>query len=112
MESEEYTQKSVREESAQADEDNDNKELEGETPIVVTGGSLKIEYADKDPDGFEDDGSTAGTKKKLRHKKRDDVELTRVLITTKTSNTPLMEIKLRDLGKHHDCKIVIFYEMV
>lgn len=89
---------------------------ETEDPIIITGGSLRLEYMDDATDGFvPDTGSTPGGKIKLRHRKSDDnvavdkVRLTRVVIT-KRNDVPLMEINLEKLGKNKDCKVKVFYE--
>ena len=90
--------------------------LDGQ-PIIITGGSLSLEYADEtttNSDGFDDDGSTAGVRKKLKHKKNtgDKVELTRLVIVDKgDEDTILMRINLRDLSITKKCRIKIFYEL-
>ena len=80
-------------------------------PIVVTGGSVILEYPDTTTSNFEDYNSSPGTRKKLKHKLHgtDRAELTFVRITDRRDNL-LLEIDLRMLGKHKDCKVKIFYD--
>jgi hypothetical protein len=112
MNGEEQEQKPQEEEFERRPE---KKEIlvEGETPIVITGGSVNIEFADQGDDGFEPDNPVPGFKMKLKHKKnpQDKVELTRVQVTTK-AGAVLMEIDLRALDKHKNCKVKVFYNLV
>ena len=110
MKNEEDLQKSQKEQ--REEKEKKEKFVEGETPIVITGGSVNIEFADQGDDGFEDDVSIPNFKKKLKHKKNgaDKVELTRVVITTK-SNVALMTIDLGALAKTKDCKVKVFYNL-
>jgi hypothetical protein len=82
-------------------------------PIIITGGSLNIEFADSGDDTFDPDTPATG-KKKFKHRKNtgDKVRITRVVIRTKGSDDPLMEVNLDNLGKNKDCKIKIFYEIL
>ena len=109
MNDEDYTQQSESEEST---EKRKKILVEGETPIVITGGSVHIEYADQGDDGFDEDVSIPGFKKKLRHRKNpgDKAKLTRVEVTTKAGKV-LMTIDLRNLDKHKDCKIKVYYDL-
>ena len=90
----------------------------GDTPIVVTGGSLKIEYADKraEDDAFDDDNSTAGTKKKLRHSKHnsdpDKVRLTTLQVFDRDSGDKLAEVNLQAFRNRGRCRVEIHYEII
>ncbi|MBA2733768.1 MAG: hypothetical protein H0U54_12850 [Acidobacteria bacterium] len=83
-------------------------------PIIITGGSVKLEYANKSIDGFRDNGSGGG-KKKLKHKRnREDnpeetwtADLT-CLIVTDTAAGTAQTIDLRRISDH--CRIEIFYD--
>jgi hypothetical protein len=88
-----------------------NIQLVGDTPIVITGGSVYLEYSDKPDDGFDADFASGG-KKGVKHKKNsgDKVELSYVDITD-GSDKLMMRINLVQLGKHKDCKIKIYYEL-
>src|SRR5829696_4093225 len=61
-------------------------------PIIITGGnSLYLEYADQNAfDGFDDDGSTSGARKKLKHKGNAQgrkAELTRIEVYSPAPNS-------------------------
>jgi hypothetical protein len=82
-------------------------------PIIISGGSVKIEYADKTNDGFDDDGSTGGSKKKLKHKRNSagKAELTRIEIyQPRNATTPVQIVNLEGLGINKNCRIEIHYD--
>jgi hypothetical protein len=82
-------------------------------PIIITGGSVKIEYSDKADDGFDDDGSLGGRKKKIKHKRNSAgrAELTRVEIYHPRNGTaPVQTVDLRSLGINRNCRIEIHYD--
>lgn len=93
------------------DRDDDNFAPE-EDPIVVTGGSVTLEFADSTNNRFIDDGSTPGSKKKFKNKTNgtDNAELTYVRITDK-SDKVMMEIDLSTLGIKKSCKVKVFYSI-
>jgi hypothetical protein len=88
--------------------------LAGEDPIIVTGGSVILEYPDDTDNTFVDDGYGHGKKgkmKKLKNKSKgkDDAELTFVRVFDK-SGALLKEIDLKALGKKNkDLRIEICY---
>jgi hypothetical protein len=81
-----------------------------EEPIIITGGSVILEYADSLNNKFDDDGSTPGKRKKLKNKSKgtDKVSLTHVDITDKDDNV-LMRIDLDVLGINKKCKVKVHY---
>ncbi len=81
-------------------------------PIIITGGSVKLEYANKTSDGFVDNGSGGG-KKKLKHKKNSTgpVVLTVVEIVDTKGVVPTQRIDLRALGISGNCTITINYDL-
>jgi hypothetical protein len=87
--------------------------LAGEDPIVVTGGSVLLEYPDQPDNTFVDDGYGSGKKgkmKKLKNKSKgtDKAELTFVRVLDKSGNK-LAEIDLKTLGKNNNLRIEISY---
>lgn len=88
--------------------------LAGEDPIVVTGGSVILEYPDDPNNTFMDDGYGHGKKGKMKKLKnkckgKDNAELTYVRVFDK-SGTKLTEIDLKALGKkNNDLRIEISY---
>jgi hypothetical protein len=83
----------------------------GDTPIVITGGSVNLEYADKPDDGFNPVSSGSGIVR-FQHKKNvgDKVELSYVEIVDGAGNI-LFNVNLFNLGKHKDCKIKVYYDI-
>jgi hypothetical protein len=81
-----------------------------EEPIIITGGSVILEYPDTVNNKFDDDGSMPGRKKKLKNRTRgsDRVYLTFVDITDKNDNV-LMTIDLNTLGVNKKCKVKVYY---
>lgn len=81
-----------------------------EEPIIITGGSVILEYADSINNKFDDDGSVPGRRKKLRNKTRgsDRVYLTTVDITDRDDNV-VMSIDLNSLGFNKKCKVKVYY---
>jgi hypothetical protein len=77
-------------------------------PIIITGGSVMLQYANTASDGFDDNGSGNG-KKKLKHKKNGtgNVELTVIEIEDTTGVLQPRRIDLRPISRH--CKITIRY---
>ena len=88
--------------------------LAGEDPIVVTGGSVILEYPDDTNNTFLDDGyghGKNGKMKKLKNKckGKDTAELTFVRVLDK-SGTTLAEIDLKSFNKKNkDLRIEISY---
>ncbi len=89
-----------------------------DTPIVISGGSISLEYADKDDDGsndfFEPDGHIPNRKKKFKHKKNmdDKAHLTYLIIVDKDDESNvIMKIELEKLRIHKKCKIKIYYDI-
>lgn len=81
----------------------------GGEPIVITGGSVILEFPNATNNKFEDDGPPPLNKRKLKNKS-DRAELTFVRITDKSDNL-LMEIDLHLLGIKKSCKVKVFYEI-
>jgi hypothetical protein len=81
-----------------------------EEPIIITGGSVILEYADNSNNKFDEDGSTPGKRKKLRNKSKgsDKVQLTHVDVTDK-DDIVLMRIDLDMLGINKKCKVKVYY---
>lgn len=81
-----------------------------EEPIIITGGSVILEYADSVNNKFEDDGSSPGRRKKLRNKLKGSEKsyLTYVDITDKDDNI-VMSIDLNSLGINKKCKVKVYY---
>jgi hypothetical protein len=90
-------------------------------PIIITGGSLLLEYADGTTDGFQDNGSGGG-RKRLKHKRNTGgrAELRRIEIYSPAppSNspppplpTPTFVIDLLALGIHGRCQIRVQYDV-
>lgn len=85
----------------------------GEDPIVVTGGSVILEYPDQPGNNhFADDGMGTGKKgrmKRLKNKSQgtDKAELTSVRILV--GQTLSQQIDLTKLGKNSDLRIEIHY---
>ncbi len=81
-------------------------------PIIITGGSVFLQYANKTSDGFVDNGSGGG-KKKLKHKKNSTgpVVLTVVEIVDTKGVVPTQRIDLRALGISRNCTITINYDL-
>lgn len=81
-------------------------------PIIITGGSVKLEYADKTVDGFETD-ITANGKTRVKHKRNSSgkAELTRIEIYhPRTGTAPVQTISLKDLGINRNCRIEVHYD--
>ncbi len=82
-----------------------------EEPIIITGGSVILEFPDNANNKFDDDGSMPGVRKKLKNKKgrghSDKVYLTHVDITDKDDNV-LMTIDLSTLGINKKCKVKVY----
>jgi hypothetical protein len=81
-------------------------------PIIITGGSLFLQYANKTADGFADNGSGNG-KRKLKHKKNSvgPVVLTVIEFQNSQGQTLLPSIDLRALGINHNCQIIVNYDL-
>ena len=91
----------------------------GDTPIVITGGSVTLSYAQQaagsgDEDGFDDDATipefpnNGKPKKKVRHRRNPTLE--RILITDKDDPSVIFqEINLENLRIHRNCMIRIYY---
>ncbi len=87
--------------------------MAGEDPIVVTGGSVILQYPDQPDNTFDDDGygnGKKGTMKKLKNRSKGThkAELTFVRVFDKNGNK-LSEIDLKALGKNNDLRIEISY---
>jgi hypothetical protein len=82
-------------------------------PIIITGGSVKIQYAERGNDGFDDDGSVTGRTKKLKHKRNSSgrAELTRIEVyQPRNGTTPVQTVDLKSLGINRNCRIEIHYD--
>jgi hypothetical protein len=81
-------------------------------PIIISGGSLMLQYANTASDGFADNGSGNG-KKKLKHKKSSagPVELTVIEIVDTAGVVPSQQIDLKALGISHHCRITVNYNL-
>lgn len=91
----------------------------GDTPIVITGGSVTLSYAHEDAgtgdqDGFDEDATlpdfpnNGKPKKKVKH--RRNPTLRRILITDKDDPSFVyQEIDLEKLRIHRNCMIRVYY---
>ena len=85
-------------------------------PIIITGGSVHIEFANGSTDGFNETAS--GARKRLAHKRNSSgkVELTKIEVFSPAPRTgsnpvPQFTIDLKALGIQRKCQIRVHYDL-
>ena len=85
-------------------------------PIIITGGSVHIEFANGSDDGFNETAS--GARKRLAHKRNNSgrVELTKIEVFSPvpragSSPAPQFTIDLKALNIQRRCQIRVHYDV-
>lgn len=85
-------------------------------PIIITGGSVHLEFANGSTDGFNETAS--GARKRLAHKRNSSgkAELTKIEVFSPiprsgSSPTPQFTIDLKALGIQRRCQIRVHYDV-